>query len=58
MIEYKGYSISVREIKPSGMLELSTMAESMGEEYREYMTVDKIDNETLDKFIKYVEHNK
>lgn len=60
--EYKGYDIVIRELKPSGMYELSTMAQSMGEEYREHMTVDNLsqDNlyETLDKFIEYVEKRK
>lgn len=60
-IEYKGYDIIVRYSDINGLYQLSTMVESMGEEYRESMTSDENpmeDKSITDKFIKQIEHNK
>lgn len=50
-----GYTITVREIA-NGWYELSTMAFSMGEEYRQHQLLDHepTDND-LDKFVSVVE---
>ncbi len=60
-IEYKGYDITVRYSDINNMYQLSTMAQSMGEEYRESMLSDTNpmkDESITDKFIKQIEHNK
>ena len=56
--EYKGYDITIRKIPHNGMYELATMVYSMGEEYREHMLADTLDDDTLDNFIKHIERNK
>lgn len=60
--DYKGYDIVIRELKPQGAYELSTMVQSMGEEYREHMRVEELEQdtlyETLDRFIEYIERRK
>lgn len=60
-INYKGYDITVRFSDINGMYQLSTMAQSMGEEYRESMLSDvnpMEDKSIADKFITKIEHNK
>lgn len=57
-VNYKGYNITVETIPHNGMYKLSTWAYSMGEEYRETMLSDSLNDETLEKFIRQVENNK
>lgn len=57
--EMHGYEIVVRRSDINGMYQLSTMADSMGEEYRVAKLYDAFnEEETLDNFINYVESTK
>lgn len=56
-IDYGGYDITVRD-KDNGTYELSAMVESMGEEYREHMLADTLDDNVLDKFVRQIERSK
>ena len=59
--EYQNYDITIRKSDISGMYQLSTMAESMGQEYRESMisnTNPMKDKNIVEKFIKMVESHK
>lgn len=60
-INYNGYDITVRYNNVNGMYQLTTMAQSMGEEYREAMLSDTNpmeDKSIIEKFIARIEHNK
>lgn len=57
-INYYGYDITIHYNKTTGLYELSTMVESMGEEYREHMTADELNTDTLKKFIEQIEAHK
>lgn len=60
-INYNGYDITVRYSNINGMYQLTTMAQSMGEEYREVMLSDTNpmeDKSIIEKFIARIEHNK
>ena len=57
--EMGGYEIVVRRSDINGMYQLSTMASSMGEEYRVAKSYDTFnEEETLADFVKYVESTK
>ena len=60
-INYQGYDITVRYSDISGRYQLSTMAKSMGEVYRESMVSDTnpmTDQSITEKFIKQIENNR
>lgn len=57
-IEYEGYDITEVALD-NGWYELSTMATSMGEEYRDHKRYDhKPTIEDYARFVSMVEHNK
>lgn len=57
--EAYGYDITVRRSDINGMYQLSTMATSMGEEYRVAKQYDTFNEETtLKDFVSYVEATK
>lgn len=53
-----GYEITIRKTPHNGMFELSTMAYSMGDEYRVHKMYDVFDDDVVENFINYVESTK
>lgn len=56
--DFGGYEITVRKSSINGMYELIAWVNSMGEEYREHMLSDTLDDDVFKKFINKIEGGK